>query len=587
MRKLVKLLVLSLLIVCSLAAQDFFLAGHDVFDPTDSTHVRYEASGSRGLTAGADLDGDGLFEIYAAHYGHGGGVIGFEVTEEGLLEQIWNSDTSVTGAAYSSGTRIVQTGDLDGDGIGEVIFFRGRYYNDEKAGLYIYESDGTDNGFKEPEFFSIVDLGARFNFNGNAYINQLRVEYFTIDDVDNDGVEELIFASNGNSWVHDRTDTTATDTTAYGHSEDFFGILSATGDLQGLGGDLTAEFATSARDLDMGTVSKDHPLFGRDNRLGGGSAVCVAVSDIDGNGKKEIFCHAWNSFNNFFIEVNGPDDYGFGDTTYVSGLTGGDHVCIMNPIAADINNDGKDEIYASNYYTGNVWQFVDTDGSPTNMLESECSIISDTTGATNIGATFGAAAGDFDGNGVDEVYFGGTVGEKGDIIRYDGQSWFGWNTDTTAGGFVAKMDVADLDADGNLEIVTAHQSVPEEDNAHNWLIRVSEFGDSTLARSTSIKEYNVITPEDYKLKQAYPNPFNPTTNIEYSLPMKKEISLIVYDILGHKVAELVNNKLQNAGSYKVLWDGKDLNGKYVSSGIYLYSLEFGNYSKTKRVTFIK
>jgi len=504
MKKLVKLLILSLLIVCSLAAQDFFLAGHDVFDPTDSTHVRYEASGSRGLTAGADLDGDGLFEIYAAHYGHGGGVIGFEVTEEGLLEQIWNSDTSVTGAAYSSGTRIVQTGDLDGDGIGEVIFFRGRYYNDEKAGLYIYESDGTDNGFKEPEFFSIVDLGARFNFNGNAYINQLRVEYFTIDDVDNDGVEELIFASNGNSWVHDKTDTTATDTTAYGHSEDFFGILSATGDLQGLGGDLTAEFATSARDLDMG-----------------------------------------------------------------------------------INNDGKDEIYASNYYTGNVWQFVDTDGSPTNMLESECSIISDTTGATNIGATFGAAAGDFDGNGVDEVYFGGTVGEKGDIIRYDGQSWFGWNTDTTAGGFVAKMDVADLDADGNLEIVTAHQSVPEEDNAHNWLIRVSEFGDSTLARSTSIKEYNVITPEDYKLEQAYPNPFNPTTNIEYTLPLKKEISLIVYDILGHKVAELVNNKLQNAGSYKVLWDGKDLNGKYVSSGIYLYSLKFGNYSKTKRVTFIK
>ncbi len=598
MKKLVKLLTLTLLLVGCLSAQDFFLAGHDVFDPADSMDVRHGAMGSRGLTAGADLDGDGLKEVYAVHYGHGGGVVGLEVTAEGVMEQVWNSDTSTTDAAYSSGTRIVQTGDLDGDGMGEVIFFRGRYSNDAKAGLYIYEASGADNGFKDVVFFSLNDLGARFNFNGEGLLTQLRVEYFVINDVDNDGTEELIFASNGPSYVTDRIDTTATDTTTYGHSEDFFGVLSATGDLQGLAGDITAEFATSARDIDMGTVTKDSPLFGRENRLGGGSAINVAVCDIDGDSQKEIYCHAWNGFNNFFVEATGPDTYSFGDTTYVNGETGGDHTVLMNATVADLDDDGKDEVYAANYYTGNVWKFFDSDDDATNFTADETEMISDTTGGTNIGATFGATSGDFDGNGINEVYFGGSSGSKGDIKSFDGTTWGFWNTDTLAAGFVAKMDVADLDGDGHLEIVSAHQSVPDSItviegtdttmilNPHSWSVRVCEYGDSTLATEVSIKEYSVITPADYKLEHAYPNPFNPTTNIQYTLPIQKEISLVVYDLLGNKVVELVN-KNQNPGTYNVVWNGRDTNGKIVSSGTYIYALKFGNYSKTRKVTLIK
>lgn len=600
MKKLLTILTLAFLFVSGLSAQDFYLAGYDdTYDPSDSLDARHGTSGSRGLVAGADLDGDGLSEIYAVHYGHGGGIYGLEVTAEGKMELIWNSDTTTTENSYSSGTRYVQTGDLDGDGLGEVIFFRGRYRADEKAGLYIYEADGSDNGFQEPVFFSIDDLAARFLFNGEANIQTIRSEHFVVDDVDGDDIEEIIFASNGDSWILDKTEVTGEDTVEYGHSEDFFGVLSASGDLQGLAGDLVAEFATSARDIDMGTVSKDHPLFGYDAKLGSGSAECVAISDIDGDSHKEIFCHAWNSFNSFFVEATGPDTYTFGDTTYINGLTGGDHVCLMNPIATDLDGDGKDEVYASNYYTGNVWVYKDTDDDATSIIDGEVYLVSDTTGGENIGAFFGAVAGDCDDDGTDEVYFGGSVGEKGDIIGFDGSSWFSWNTDTIAAGFASKIDIADLDNDGHLEIVSAHQSVEDSvevisgtdttmiANPHHWSVRVSEYGDSTLAGPVSVKEYDIITPDDYKLSTAYPNPFNPTTHIEYSLPIRKQISLVVYDILGNKVTDLVNNQVLNAGTYKALWDGKDMNGKYVSSGTYIYQLKFGNYSKQKKVTFIK
>lgn len=599
MKKLLIFSLVVLFVTTGLFAQNIFLAGHDEYDPADSTSVRYGTSGSRGLTAGADLDGDGLQEVYAAHYGHGGGVVCLEVTEEGKMEQVWHSDTTTTDFSYSSGTRIVQTGDLDGDGLGEVIFFRGRYYTDSKAGLYIYEATGGDNEFKEPVFFSINDLGARFDFNGEGKLTELRSEYFVVNDVDGDDTEEIIFASNGPSWVTDRIDTTDTDTIEYGHSEDMFGVLSATGDLQGLAGDITVEFVTSARDIDMGTVSPDNPLFGYDARLGSGSAINVLVTDIDGDGNKEIYCHAWSAFNNFFVEATGPDTYSFGDTTNVHGDVSGDHVCLMNAAAADIDEDGKDEVYAPNYYTGNVWKIFDSNGEATNLTSSEIVLANDTTGGENAGALFGATAVDINGDGTEEVYFGGVTGSKGDIISYDGSTWTGWNTDTIADGFVAKMDHADLDQDGNLELVTAHQSVPDSiiqisdgdtttiANPHNWIVRVSEYGDSTLSEGSSVEEYNVVTPDQYKLKKAYPNPFNPVTTIEYVLPLRKKISLTVYNSLGQKVKELVSSEMKNAGSHRINWNGKNDNGKLVSSGTYIYVLKYGNYKKSKKVTFLK
>jgi len=78
-------------------------------------------------------------------------------------------------------------------------------------------------------------------------------------------------------------------------------------------------------------------------------------------------------------------------------------------------------------------------------------------------------------------------------------------------------------------------------------------------------------PEHFRLLQNYPNPFNPDTFIEYSVNIPQHVKLNIYDINGKLVRTLENNNRQ-AGNYKVRWDGKDVQGQEVSSGLYLYQI---------------
>lgn len=86
---------------------------------------------------------------------------------------------------------------------------------------------------------------------------------------------------------------------------------------------------------------------------------------------------------------------------------------------------------------------------------------------------------------------------------------------------------------------------------------------------------------NYSLEQNYPNPFNPSTKISFSIPTSGYVSLKVYDILGKEVNTLVN-EVKSAGSYSV-----NLNASSLTSGIYFYKLESGNFSKTMRMILIK
>jgi photosystem II stability/assembly factor-like uncharacterized protein len=88
-------------------------------------------------------------------------------------------------------------------------------------------------------------------------------------------------------------------------------------------------------------------------------------------------------------------------------------------------------------------------------------------------------------------------------------------------------------------------------------------------------------PAHFVLEQNYPNPFNPSTSIHYQLPMDSHVSLVVYDILGQEVAVLVNER-KRAGRYEVNFEATGL-----SSGVYLYRLNAGTYSETKKLVFLK
>lgn len=93
-------------------------------------------------------------------------------------------------------------------------------------------------------------------------------------------------------------------------------------------------------------------------------------------------------------------------------------------------------------------------------------------------------------------------------------------------------------------------------------------------------------PEEYALMQNYPNPFNPNTTISFSLPEAGEVRLAVFNMLGQKIRTLVSGNLE-AGGHSVLWDGMDANGRRVSSGVYVYKLQAGDFSHQKKLVLMK
>jgi subtilisin family serine protease len=104
--------------------------------------------------------------------------------------------------------------------------------------------------------------------------------------------------------------------------------------------------------------------------------------------------------------------------------------------------------------------------------------------------------------------------------------------------------------------------------------------------ATDVERISNALPTSFMLRQNYPNPFNPSTNIEYSIPIKGVVKLQIFDILGRSVATLVN-EVQDAGVYHTTWTGKTSNGTAMSSGVYFYRLESGNFLKTERMLLLK
>lgn len=93
-------------------------------------------------------------------------------------------------------------------------------------------------------------------------------------------------------------------------------------------------------------------------------------------------------------------------------------------------------------------------------------------------------------------------------------------------------------------------------------------------------------PSEYVLEQNFPNPFNPSTEIRFSVPEASSVRLTVYNILGQEIKVLVNDVI-GQGNHTVVWDGSDNDGKQVSSGIYFYRMQGENFAAVKKMIFAK
>jgi hypothetical protein len=102
-----------------------------------------------------------------------------------------------------------------------------------------------------------------------------------------------------------------------------------------------------------------------------------------------------------------------------------------------------------------------------------------------------------------------------------------------------------------------------------------------LSEMVAVEQISAEIPGQYMLSQNYPNPFNPTTNIKFDIQRSGNVNIIVYDISGRKVEDLINGSY-NPGTYEVKWDA----AKY-SSGVYFYTIETNEFTATKTMMLVK
>ena len=123
---------------------------------------------------------------------------------------------------------------------------------------------------------------------------------------------------------------------------------------------------------------------------------------------------------------------------------------------------------------------------------------------------------------------------------------------------------------------------PDGDDPHagTWFI----LDDVTLDEGVTAVDgdKDQILKNDFTLSQNYPNPFNPSTTIEFSLPKSENVSLKIYNSIGEEVATLIDGKAMETGSHKVQW-----NAGNVANGVYIYRIEAGNYSISKKMILLK
>ncbi|MFC2103381.1 FG-GAP-like repeat-containing protein [Bacteroidota bacterium] len=321
----------------------------------------------------------------------------------------------------------------------------------------------------------------------------------------------------------------------------------------------------------------------------------IQLEDIDNDGDQDAYIYnssapnrIWeNDGNGFFTMRN--IDYGGDDSG--------------NQFLADFNNDDYPDL------------FVGMRTGPSQIWMND--------GAGNItysGHTLGGGGEAIDCNDVDDD--GDTdivVAAGGEITIWLNQN----NTGTFVSGFTfgegaTECKLFDADLDGDFDLVTGHF----ENGSKLW-INDSTGSFSSIATSfdnliayriecgklDSDDDYDVLMGvepgsggiaiyfnestivgvdkksnpwlKDYILYNNYPNPFNPTTTISYSIPERSFVSLKIYDVLGHEIKVLVDEE-KKAGNYKITFGGDGL-----SSGIYLYQLSVNDFIESKKMILLK
>ncbi|HUF10854.1 MAG TPA: FG-GAP-like repeat-containing protein [Rhodothermales bacterium] len=589
-------------------------------------------SGARDVSGPHDLDGDGLIEVLVADYSGGGRVHVIENVSADVWE--WVYSTPVLDATPTTeNIRAIAGGDMDGDGRGEIVFHSGRNFETPNPGIYVFEHTGEDNDYgSEPAV--IFDMG-------DALPDRWRAEQMDLVDVDGDGLDELLWGNNGSASAFDAWYING----VLGDIGSSFEVLTfeALYTARSLDPDLTfrgggSPYGIQAADLngdgmmDIAMQSWNNYNFtnatvtGADTYLAPDTLAenaylnatdadyvaffgCVAV-DIDLNGDDEVFCPNLDTGTLSVLNYEEGEDI-LQVTTDNVALDIVSGFSTLGITAGDVDGDGLPELIGSgpsftaaafdNGQNAQWIRIVDYIG-PT----GDNAVPNEVENPANYSLRLPDVAMPSDGLGFD-------------IIRRDSAGVMTvYHEDGVQGPeFVAKLAfLGDADGDGKAELAVSMQGVDDslfvwdevwDADAGNYVrtrgpecvgkiegtmclvnenrIFLRIF--SGAAVGVSITEDRIVVPSDYKLSANYPNPFNPSTSFDFTLPIDKQVSVKIYDVGGRLVRTLVNGELRTAGTYTVTWDGQDSNGVAVASGNYVYTLEYGNFRQSRTMVLVK
>jgi hypothetical protein len=118
------------------------------------------------------------------------------------------------------------------------------------------------------------------------------------------------------------------------------------------------------------------------------------------------------------------------------------------------------------------------------------------------------------------------------------------------------------------------------DGGSKFAYRLKQLDINGQFEYSDVIEINLI-PDEYLVNQNYPNPFNPTTKISYRLPVRSDVKLTIFNVLGKEVNKLIND-VKEAGLYSIEFDASNL-----PSGVYYYTLSAGDFKQTKKMMLVK
>jgi hypothetical protein len=139
--------------------------------------------------------------------------------------------------------------------------------------------------------------------------------------------------------------------------------------------------------------------------------------------------------------------------------------------------------------------------------------------------------------------------------------------------------VAHQAADGNIYLFGTRASSSSGDYRDYWVFKFSAPVDVPY-------DDQDLMPSTFALSPNYPNPFNPKTKIEFTVPRVSDVTIEIYNVMGQKIKTLVNERMQ-PGLRSVTWDGTDDKGVAVATGVYLYRMTAGDFVESKKMVLLK